>query len=647
MSKFLLPILSLLFLLLAAAPANGQQADYFPDRLIIKYESEQELRSIRSKLKADPKNLVQQELMAQGARISRPLISEEIRQSLRSRDLPSVSEVLRIEEVVFTSRIDPLQLAAKISRMPGVVYAEPKFIRWMSLEPNDPQQEKFIDTHNFREAWDLSQASGEVIIAINDGGVGYTHPELDDKLWVNQEEVPTVVEGQADQNGDGTVTSTEIQQYLQQNNGDYNGDGDITLEDALAASSPFMDNVDGDSNGYPDDLFGWDFWNSGGSGSPITTDNNPFHDATDHGTHVAGIAALLLRVNLPLSVVLVWISNPLTWGPMFWFAWKVGSVLLGIEHVPVRFEPTMAWFSAEIAAIWLPILVAAVLVFVASAIVWMVLPHHRNDFAGLENEEEVRAALADGDVSPGQYHIPHAADREAYRSPEMEEKFAEGPNAFLTVLSRGTPDMGKRFTLWLLFLLVVGALCAYVAGRTLPAGAEYLEVFRVTGAVAWAGYGFAYVQEAIWFGRPWSFVLKQLGDALAYALAYADGIGSTRAGIIETTFKDETETDLFGEQAVLCGGSQALIQAGFETLVDAGYPEELAYFECLHELKLIVDLYYEGGLEYMNHSVSDTAEYGNHTRGPRVIDDDVRDDDSPAEDGEASEPEEATAAESA
>jgi ketol-acid reductoisomerase len=114
------------------------------------------------------------------------------------------------------------------------------------------------------------------------------------------------------------------------------------------------------------------------------------------------------------------------------------------------------------------------------------------------------------------------------------------------------------------------------------------------------------------------------GQALDLAISYADAIGGTRAGVIETTFKDETETDLFGEQAVLCGGSQALIEAGFETLVEAGYPPELAYFECLHELKLIVDLYYEGGLEYMNYSVSDTAEYGNYTRGPRVINEAVR-----------------------
>ncbi|MEM6326185.1 MAG: ketol-acid reductoisomerase, partial [Bacteroidota bacterium] len=114
------------------------------------------------------------------------------------------------------------------------------------------------------------------------------------------------------------------------------------------------------------------------------------------------------------------------------------------------------------------------------------------------------------------------------------------------------------------------------------------------------------------------------GNALGLALSYADAIGGTRAGVIETTFKDETETDLFGEQAVLCGGSEALIKAGFETLVEAGYPEELAYFECLHELKLIVDLYYEGGLARMNHSVSDTAEYGGHAIGNRLITDAVK-----------------------
>ncbi|RMD51317.1 MAG: ketol-acid reductoisomerase [Ignavibacteria bacterium] len=114
------------------------------------------------------------------------------------------------------------------------------------------------------------------------------------------------------------------------------------------------------------------------------------------------------------------------------------------------------------------------------------------------------------------------------------------------------------------------------------------------------------------------------GNALNTALAWAKGIGGTKAGVIETTFKDETETDLFGEQAVLCGGSEYLIKAGFETLVEAGYPPELAYFECLHELKLIVDLYYEGGLSRMNYSVSDTAEYGGLAKGKRLITDETK-----------------------
>jgi ketol-acid reductoisomerase len=114
------------------------------------------------------------------------------------------------------------------------------------------------------------------------------------------------------------------------------------------------------------------------------------------------------------------------------------------------------------------------------------------------------------------------------------------------------------------------------------------------------------------------------GDTLDVALAYASAIGGGRAGVIETTFKDETETDLFGEQAVLCGGVSALITAGFETLVEAGYPPEMAYFECLHEMKLIVDLIYEGGISNMRYSISNTAQYGDLTRGPRIVNEDTR-----------------------
>jgi ketol-acid reductoisomerase len=127
-------------------------------------------------------------------------------------------------------------------------------------------------------------------------------------------------------------------------------------------------------------------------------------------------------------------------------------------------------------------------------------------------------------------------------------------------------------------------------------------------------------------GVPGLLAIEQdaTGNARALALAYAKGIGCTRGGVIETSFKDETETDLFGEQAVLCGGASELVQAGFETLVEAGYDPEMAYFECLHELKLIVDLMHEKGLAGMRYSISNTAEYGDYTRGRRVITDETR-----------------------
>jgi ketol-acid reductoisomerase len=128
-------------------------------------------------------------------------------------------------------------------------------------------------------------------------------------------------------------------------------------------------------------------------------------------------------------------------------------------------------------------------------------------------------------------------------------------------------------------------------------------------------------------GVPALFAVHQdtTGKARARTLAYARGIGSTMAGVLETSFKEETETDLFGEQAVLCGGISSLVKAGFDTLVEAGYQPELAYFECLHEMKLIIDLIYQGGLSYMRYSVSDTAEFGDYVSGPRVISPAVRD----------------------
>jgi len=142
------------------------------------------------------------------------------------------------------------------------------------------------------------------------------------------------------------------------------------------------------------------------------------------------------------------------------------------------------------------------------------------------------------------------------------------------------------------------------------------------GLVAPKGPGHLVRSEYVKGGGVPSLIAMYPGSsesAKKLALAYAKGIGGTRGGVIETTIAEETETDLFGEQAVLCGGVSALVKAGFETLVEAGYQPEMAYFECMHELKLIVDLFYQGGLNYMRYSVSNTAEYGDYTRGPRII----------------------------
>lgn len=179
----------------------------------------------------------------------------------------------------------------------------------------------------------------------------------------------------------------------------------------------------------------------------------------------------------------------------------------------------------SLGSLWLPILLSAVAVFVASSVVWMALPHHRNDFGGLPDEEAARSALSAPELEPGQYHVPHVPDREAFRSEEIQRKFEEGPVASITVLESGPPDMGRQLSGWFLYAAGVGVLTAFVAGQALPPGAEYLDVFRVTGAVAWAAYGGAYVGDAIWFGRPWGFSAKMVLDALLYGLLTAGVFG--------------------------------------------------------------------------------------------------------------------------
>jgi len=178
-----------------------------------------------------------------------------------------------------------------------------------------------------------------------------------------------------------------------------------------------------------------------------------------------------------------------------------------------------------IIALWLPVLISAVLVWIASAIVWTVLPHHKSDYKGLPDEEAARNALQPQDLKPGQYDIPHIASRADVKKPEVLKKFNDGPVGFLTVVAKGMPLMAKGMILSFIYYLVIGILVAYVAGRTLSPGAEYLSVFRITGVVAWLAYGFGIFQDSIWFGRPWSSSFKHLIDTLVYALLTAGVFG--------------------------------------------------------------------------------------------------------------------------
>ena len=178
-----------------------------------------------------------------------------------------------------------------------------------------------------------------------------------------------------------------------------------------------------------------------------------------------------------------------------------------------------------IGALWLPILLSAVAVWAASAVIWTVMPHHKSDWGKLPDEDAARRALTPQGLVPGQYSIPFAASPKDFQNPETARKFEEGPVGFLTVVPSGTPTMGSKVMLSFVFYLVISIFVAYLVGRTLDPGADYLAVFRVTGTVAWLAYGTATVPDAIWFGRPWSGIAKGLGDALVFGLLTAGFFG--------------------------------------------------------------------------------------------------------------------------
>ena len=178
-----------------------------------------------------------------------------------------------------------------------------------------------------------------------------------------------------------------------------------------------------------------------------------------------------------------------------------------------------------LAALWLPILLAAVAVFVASSILHMVVGHHRSDYKAMPGEGAVLAAMRENGVSPGYYSMPHCTDMKELQEPEVQEKFKKGPVALVTVMPSGVPSMGKSLALWFVFCLVISVIVAYLTGRTLGPGTEYLEVFRVAGTAALLGYVGAEVTQSIWRGLPWSITLKNLLDGLVYSLVTAGVFG--------------------------------------------------------------------------------------------------------------------------
>jgi hypothetical protein len=178
-----------------------------------------------------------------------------------------------------------------------------------------------------------------------------------------------------------------------------------------------------------------------------------------------------------------------------------------------------------LAALWLPMLLSAVIVFVASSVIHMVLPWHKNDYPKVPNEEGVRAALRPLAIPPGDYMVPRPASREEMRDPKFVEKINQGPNLILTVLPSGPWSMGRNLALWFLYSLIVSLFAAYIASRALPRGAGYMQVFRFAGTTAFLGYSAALWQMSIWYRRAWSTTAKATVDGLIYALLTAGTFG--------------------------------------------------------------------------------------------------------------------------
>jgi hypothetical protein len=179
----------------------------------------------------------------------------------------------------------------------------------------------------------------------------------------------------------------------------------------------------------------------------------------------------------------------------------------------------------SLGSLLLPILVSAVLVFIVSAIIHMVLKYHNKDYTPLPNEDAVRAAIRAGNPKPAQYIVPYCSDMKDMEKPEMKQKYVEGPIAVINLMPSGAPKMGKSLTQWFIFILIVSFFIAYVAAHTIQLGAEYLHVFRVVGAVGFLAYSAGQFPESIWMGKPWTVALKNGFDGLVYGLVTAGTFG--------------------------------------------------------------------------------------------------------------------------
>jgi hypothetical protein len=178
-----------------------------------------------------------------------------------------------------------------------------------------------------------------------------------------------------------------------------------------------------------------------------------------------------------------------------------------------------------IVSLWTPILLSAVIVFVASSILHMVMTYHRSDYRRLPDEDAVLSVMREKPVAPGYYAFPHHRGPKEMKTPEMIEKFQKGPVGLMAIIPNGTPSMGKYLCLWFGYCILMGVLVAYITGRTLDTGTHYLSVFRVAGAVAFIGYGIGHIQNSIWMGMPWSSTIKHVVDGFIYSLLTAGTFG--------------------------------------------------------------------------------------------------------------------------